>query len=377
MSLSFKLALRNLLHDRLRLIATIVGVVFSIVLVTVQVGVFLSFEDMATTMIDHASADLWVVPIGTKNFEDTSLLDDRNKFRALSISGVAGAVPLVIGSAPWRLPNGGTTPIFVIGSDLKEPAGLHPWHIMEGSPEMLSVSNAVAVDQSYFERLGISRLGDGAEIGDQRVKVMLITKGVRSFMMPYVFTSLERARAYIGIASNKATYFILRLAPEADVKTVRSGLRAVFSDAEVWTPEEFRARSRSFWLFETGAGAALFIGVLLGVIVGTVIVAQTLYSSTKEHFIEFATLRAIGSSSRYIYRVIIFQALINAVIGFSLATCVSWIIVKATADTALPVVMTPVMSFALFLLTVVMCVVSAISSIVRVMRIDPVVAFAR
>ena len=83
------------------------------------------------------------------------------------------------------------------------------------------------------------------------------------------------------------------------------------------TPAEFRERSRSFWLFGTGAGAALFAGALLGVIVGTVIVAQTLYSSTKDHLNEFATLRAIGSSRRYIYKVIICQALLSAVIGFS------------------------------------------------------------
>jgi putative ABC transport system permease protein len=88
-------------------------------------------------------------------------------------------------------------------------------------------------------------------------------------------------------------------------------------------------------------------------------------------------LRAIGASSRYIYKVIIFQALISAVIGFSLATCVSLIIVKATTDTPLPIVLTPLTVLALFLLTVIMCVLSAISSIVQVMKLDPVVAFAR
>jgi len=44
---------------------------------------------------------------------------------------------------------------------------------------------------------------------------------------------------------------------------------------------------RSFWLFRPGAGFALFAGALLGMIVGTVIVAQTLYSSTKDHINEF------------------------------------------------------------------------------------------
>ena len=66
--LVFVLASRNLFQDRVRLIATVVGIVFSIILVTVQIGLFLSFERMVTTMIDHAEADLWIMPRGTKCF---------------------------------------------------------------------------------------------------------------------------------------------------------------------------------------------------------------------------------------------------------------------------------------------------------------------
>jgi putative ABC transport system permease protein len=145
----------------------------------------------------------------------------------------------------------------------------------------------------------------------------------------------------------------------------------------VLKPAEFRERSRSFWLFGTGAGAALFAGALLGVIVGTVIVAQTLYSSTKDHINEFATLRAIGSSRGYIYKVIIWQAMLNAVIGFGLAALVGWAVVKATATSALPIVITPELGVSLFLLTIVMCVVSAIAAIMKVTRIDPAQVFTR
>ena len=131
------------------------------------------------------------------------------------------------------------------------------------------------------------------------------------------------------------------------------------------TPAEFRERSRSFWLFGTGAGAALFAGALLGVIVGTVIVAQTLYSSTKDHLNEFATLRAIGSSRRYIYKVIVCQALLSAVIGFCYRCAHRRRHRALTAATALPIVITPGLIVGLFLLTVVMCVGSAIAAIVQ------------
>ena len=76
MPLNLTLASRNLFHDRLRFVATTIGIVFSVVLVMVQMGLYLGFGRMVTTMIDHTSADLWVMRHGTKCFEDPSLLSD-------------------------------------------------------------------------------------------------------------------------------------------------------------------------------------------------------------------------------------------------------------------------------------------------------------
>jgi putative ABC transport system permease protein len=181
----------------------------------------------------------------------------------------------------------------------------------------------------------------------------------------------------MGTPPNRVSYFLVHIAPTADISAVRKQLLASLAKIEVLTPDEFRARSRTFWLFGTGAGAALFAGALLGVIVGTVIVAQTLYSSTKDHLSEFATLRAIGSSGAYIHKVIICQALLSAAIGFLLAATLSLVIVRLTVDTALPIVMTPLLTSGLFLLTVVMCIVSAVAAIVQVLRVDPAIVFKR
>jgi putative ABC transport system permease protein len=377
MSLIFTLARRNLFHDRLRFIATLIGIVFSMVLVTVQMGLYLGFGRMVTTMIDHANADLWIMPAGTKCFEDPSVLDEQKRFRVLAVNGVAEATPVVIGFAQWKMPGGGTSPVFIIGSQMRS-GGLPPWNLVAGSIHSLEIPGAVAIDRSYLARLGVSGVAARAEIRDQAVEVTALTRGIRSFTTtPYVFAPLDRARAYTGIAPNKITYILVRVAPNADVETVRSRLRANIADVEVLTPAEFRNRSRAFWLFGTGAGFALFAGALLGVIVGTVIVAQTLYSSTKDHLNEFATLRAIGSSGRYIHKVIIWQALLSAVIGFCIAAGIGFFIVKRTAETALPIVMTPQLTLGLFVLTVIMCVLSAVGAIAKVMRIDPAMVFTR
>ena len=377
MSLIFTLASRNLIHDRLRFVATVVGIVFSIVLVTVQMGLYLGFGQMVTKMIDHASADLWIMAVDTKSFEDPALIDEQKRFQALAVNGVARAVPVVIGFADWRAPSGGSNPVSVLGSDMRTGA-LPPWNLVQGSLDSLSVPGAVAVDQAYLDRLSVKGIGGSAEIRGQKVQVGAVSKGIRSFTTtPYVFAPLERARAYTGIAPNKASYFLVRVAPGADVESVRDRMRASLTDVEVLTKAEFRERSRLFWLFGTGAGFALFAGALLGAIVGTVIVAQTLYSSTKDHLNEFAMLRAIGSSGMYIHKVIVCQALISAAIGFGIAAGIGLIIVEMTAESALPIVMTPGLTLILFALTVVMCVISAIAAIVQVTRIDPAMVFTR
>jgi len=377
MSLTLTLASRNLFHDRLRFIATLVGIVFSVVLVMVQLGLFLGFGHMVTTMIDHASADYWVVPKGAKCFEDPSLLDIKLRNRVAAVPGVASVIPLVIGFSDWRLESGEMTPVFIIGTDLRD-GGLKPWNVVEGDVQPLSQGANVAVDRSYFDRLGVSGIGGTAEIRGRRVKVVALTDGIRSFTTtPYVFVDLKNARTYTGTPPDRAGDLLVRLNPGADRDKVMEAIRGQVGDAEVLSADQFRSRSRSFWLFGTGAGAALFAGALLGVIVGTVIVAQTLYSSTKDHLNEFATLRAMGSSNSYIYNVIIYQALINAVIGFCIAAAIGAVVVQMTARSALPIVITPWLVAALFVLTVVMCVISAIGAIVRVVRIDPATVFMR
>jgi len=375
--LSLTLASRNLFQDRLRLVATLVGIVFSVVLVMVQLGLYVGFGRMVTTMIDHAPADLWIVTKGVKSFEDVSLLDTNIRDKVQAINGVSEVVPVVIGFSVWRLPNGGMTPVFVVGSDLKAD-GLRPWHLVGGSLQALSSPGAVAIDRFYYKRLGVDGIGATSAIRGQPITVEAVTSGIRSFTTtPYIFCNIDQARSYIGLPASKSSHFLVRVKSGADIGRVRDEIQATVSNVDVLTPSQFRERSRSFWLFGTGAGAALFAGALLGIIVGTVIVAQTLYSSTKDHLLEFATLRAIGGSKGYIYKVIVYQALLNAAIGFALASVVAIAVVGLTAQSALPVVITSSLVIGLLALTIAMCVGSAIVAILRVVRIDPVMVLAR
>jgi putative ABC transport system permease protein len=372
-----KLAYRNLFHDRLSLIVTLVGIVFSVVLVAVQCGLYIGSERMIAAMLDESKGDLWVVPFGTKSFDDPSFLIGHEKYATLSTPGVGEAEELVVNFANWHKPKGGSTAILLIGSD-HENGSLKPWNIVQGTVQGLASPDAVAADDTYFQDLGIDHVGQSAEINDQHVTLNAVTHGIRSFTtLPYIFVPLQRARTLLGASANQATYTLVRLAPGADIDDVRKRLEARLPDREILSQAEFRKRSVDYWLFQTGAGAALIAGAALGMIVGVVIVAQTLYSSTKDHLNEFATLRALGASAGYIHKVILIQALMSAVIGYGIGMVLSMIVIWASKDTTLPIVMTPGLAMLLFALTIGMCVIAAISAIFKVTRIDPAGVFSR
>ncbi len=372
------LAFRNLFHDRIRLAVTLVGILFSIVLVAVQLGLYLGSSRMITDMIERSNGQLWITAFGAKSFEEGGvLLTPRERHQALITPGVKAVIPMVVAFAEWRKPAGGSTRVVVVGTDA-EQGGLAPWALIEGSWEDIKAPEAISADQTYLKELGISGMGATAQIATGRVRVRALTKGIRSFTQsPFVFTPIQRARNLLGVTGERNTFYLVQLEDGANAEKVRAALARRLEGAEVLTKQEFSDRSLTAWLFRTGAGIALIGGALLGILVGTVIVAQTLYSSTKDHINEFATLRALGSSSGYIHKVILAQAGMSAIIGYILGMLISLGVLWLSQDSPLPLVMTPGLAFWLFALTAFMCAVSALSAIVKVTKIDPATVFSR
>ena len=130
------LAWRNLAHDRSRFAVTLVGIIFAVVLIAMQIGLFLGFSDSTTNVIRHTRADFWIVAKGSQNFEVTLPINERELFLARSVPGVAQAEALLVQFTTWKTPGGGTESVIILGTDLN--TGLAgPWNIVEGRLEDL------------------------------------------------------------------------------------------------------------------------------------------------------------------------------------------------------------------------------------------------
>ncbi len=128
--MTLTLAFRNLFHDRIRLAVTLVGILFSIVLVAIQLGMYLGSSKMITAMIEHSNSDLWITTFGAKSFEEGGvLLTSRERHQALATPGVKAVIPLVVAFAEWRKPGGGSTRVVLVGTDAEDGA-LEPWSLV-------------------------------------------------------------------------------------------------------------------------------------------------------------------------------------------------------------------------------------------------------
>jgi putative ABC transport system permease protein len=370
------LAWRNLSHDRARFVVTLIGVGFAVLLMGVELGLLVGFARTTSGLVDHANADLWITPAGTTNVDIAGRLDERRRFQALAVPGVASVGKLMLQFGFWKKPDGGNESVALVGIELDSDK-LRPWDLVEGKLADLQQQDAVIIDRLYAQKLGVKAIGDSVEINARRAHVVGFTSGLRTFTQsPYVWMTHRNALVYPNYRPDQTTYLLVSLKPGADAELVRRSLIARLGRVDVWHSADFARQAQKYWLITTGAGSALLLSALLGLVVGIVIVGQTLYATTVDRLPEYATLRAIGAPASYLNQVILKQAGISAAFGFGLGTLAVYVIVFITSYGNVAVIVPPWLVVLLALLTVLMCAFGAVISIRRLVRIDPTSVFA-
>jgi putative ABC transport system permease protein len=371
------LARRNLFHDRVRFAVTLTGIVFALVLIIIQFGLFLGFTTTTSNNIDHSNADLWIVFRGVGYFDTGRNFSERKFYQVLSTPGVAQSEKYMQAFARWKRPDGRVENIQIIGFHPGSGMG-EPWNVVQGSTADLKQEDSVLVDELYREKLGVKEIGDRVEIGDHRARVVGFTRGIRSFTTsPFVYATFKSSLDYTNPISTEdsTAYVLVKAADGVAPKELRARLRERLTDLDIYTTAEFSGKTQFYWMFTTGAGLAVLTAALMGLVVGVAVVAQTIYAATMDHIREYGTLKAMGATNRYLYRVLIEQAAWSAVLGYGLAIVVAHFIVQASEKGGAVILMPWPMALGMLFLAVVMCLAAALVSINKVTKIDPAMVF--
>lgn len=373
------IALRNLLHEKIRLATALAGVVFSVLLVTSLGGLFVAGARHASGLVDHATADLWIVARGTRVLDLSEPISRRHLYKALSVPGVLWAEPLVAQFSEWRSSDGRQEVCQIVGIESNSRLGL-PWEMADGRWECIRHDDGVIIDESERRRFGpnnrLLEIGDEAEVFGTRVRVAGFSRGVGSFTpFPYVFTTHARALECTPLGSGQTKFVLVKASPGTAMKDLQARLAARLPDVDVLTKQEFSASCRRYWLFDTGIGIGMIFSASLGLLVGCVIVSQTIYATTVSRLGEYGTLKAMGMENHQLAGIIVKQALLIGLGGYLLGEALSFVLSRRLEELNLAVDLPPWLIGSMLFVTLITCTVASITSVAKVFRLPPATVF--
>lgn len=180
-----------------------------------------------------------------------------------------------------------------------------------------------------------------------------------------------------GAPESLVDFGLIRLRPGSRPEEVAQRLTQLAPQQwKVMPRESLIAREVQFWEAQTPIGMIFFIGTMMGFAVGVIVCYQILYTSIHDSMSELATLKAMGYPNRYFVGLVIRQSVYLSVIGFLPALGVSWLLFRLLESIAgLPMLMTAPRIGFVFGLTLIMCVVSGLLALRKLVRADPASLF--
>jgi len=378
--LNIPLSWRQLTWDKLRLLAAVSGIVFAVMLMMMQMGFRDSLFIAAVQFHRSLAADLVLLSSQYEYMIATKTFTQRELYRTLAVEGVHSVTPLYVGLVNWRnWEEQREIPIFLIGFDPAYPALSLPG--LEESLEKVKLPDTVLFDigskpdYGPVAKLFEERKGYTTELAGRKVEVGGFFQIGLSFAADGNLVTSDAN--FFRILPNRQPGLVdlglIRLKPGADPQAAAAAIRTGLPPGlQVLTKDEFIEREEKYWAKRTPVGFIFNLGVLVGFIVGSVIVYQILYTDVTDHLAEYATLKAMGYSDKYLYGVVIREALLLSFLGFIPGLVLSTLLGIITRKmTLLPAYMTWERAVTVLLLTVFMCVASAALSLRKLRSADP------
>jgi putative ABC transport system permease protein len=390
------IARKTLFHDLVPFLVAQAGVVFSVSLMSIQVGLYYGFTRSTSVIVDRSTADLWVVSSELQHLDLTLPIPYKRLSEAQRVPGVDRAEAFIFQEVVWQHSKQPIAPVTIVG--FEQPSQLFQIQpIAQGRLSDLQQAHTAFLNESDVSFLSVGQIGDTAKLGPLEVKLAGLTKGIRSMVSsPFLFTSLENGSEFINVANgatreslsarkspqklapdSNVTAILIRAKPGQSLSRLKQALVSALPSVQVYTKTELSQKTRNYWLENTGVTFILGMGAVVAVIVGMAIVSQILYTSVIRHLGEFATLKAMGASNRFLYRIILEQALWMGLLGYIPGIGICMALGAWTLQTqALLILITPASAIGIFGITLIMCAGSAVIAIQKVVALDPALVFA-
>lgn len=367
-------------REKTRLAVALAGIAFADILIFFQLGLMESAFSSATRMHETLRGDLFLLNSLSDNVQTIKPFSRSRLFQTAGTEGVASINSLYIGVGRWRNPDNRTIwQAQIYGFNPDKPA----MNVPDATPQLKKLK---MLNYVLFDRAGRPDLGDvvgqiersqsfSAQVNDFQTKVVGIFTLGASFSADGNLLASDSTflRLFSDRQPDRIDVGLISLKPGAELEQVQANLKAKLpDDVLVLTKEEFINREKAYWSQTSPIGIIFGFGTIVGFLVGTVIVYQILYSDVSDHLPEYATLKAMGYSDRFLITVLLQEALILAILGFMPGFITSLGLYSLVGKaTLLPVVMSLERAVIVLSMTLVMCIVSGAIAMRKLQSADP------
>jgi putative ABC transport system permease protein len=383
----FLIAFKMLIGNRGKFYAMIFGIALTSLIITQQSSIFLGLMSRTVGFIfDTPQPDLWVMDPKVQFVDDIKPLQDTKLLQVRGVQGVEWAMPLYKGAIRARLPNGTFQTCNVIGlDDATLIAG--PPNIIEGSLADLRRADGVIIDEAgakgKLARPGPTpsstkvplKIGDILELNDNRAVVVGIARTTRTFQsQPVVYTTYSRAMRFAPRERKLLSFILAKVRPGQSLEEValqinrQTGLAA-------FTAQQFKGITIRYFMKNTGIPINFGIAIGLGFFVGVAIVGQTFFSFIVDNMRYLGILKAMGASNKLLFQMILLQTFVVGVIGSSLGMGIACFTSILAKDSELAFYLPWQIPVITVLATSLITLITLVTSLRRVFRIEPGIVF--
>jgi putative ABC transport system permease protein len=374
------LAYRDFRHNLPRFVLTCVGLSLLLGIVLTITGVYQGQVDDALRQVRAAHPDLWIVQANTNGpFAEASRIPGDTREMVARVYGVERAGSVTYQSIQTRL-RGAPLRLFVIGYELDRPGGPHR---IFGGRDILRSHYEMVVDRSAglalgevvtlgthghrFTIVGLTR-DELTSTGDPVAYVTLADAQEMQFELSPASARRESARGGPVQTRDTVNAVLATISPHVDVADVAAALSR-WKHLGALTAAQQENLVTKFVIEKTRKQMAMF--TILLVIVSGVIISLIIYTLTMDKLRSIATLKLIGAPDRKIVGLVLQQALSLGIISFFAGLS---LVLMGKDYFPRRVVLLPAYVEALFLATIVVCLLASIFGVRAAVKVDPATA---
>lgn len=376
----------NLSHNPRKLIVSLNGIIFSVVLMFMFTGFKNALYDSQLVFLQSLRGELFLISKRRPALAGTAQFPQRVLYQVQAQQEVEQVFPLYMGYAFWKnLDNQDVLLLRVLAFNPLAPMVDFPE--LETHRSQLQKPGTVLIDVKSLPSVGPKDVGTVTELANRKAEIVgnfdlgtdfasingnLITSD-QNFLRFFTGREIKQGdRNLDGVDVG-----IIQLTPDTDPIQMAPVIEHYLpNDVTVMTKEELLEWERSYWQNNTNIGFIFGLLTIMGFVVGIILVYQVLYADITNNWSEYATLKAIGYKNNYLLRVILEEAILLSVLGFIPGLAISSVLLTVTGGaTGLLFQLTLARSVQIYVFTLAMALISGSIAVFRVQKADPAEVF--